>query len=287
MEKQYEGNKPKIGLALGAGGARGMCHLGVLKAFEEYKLDFHCISGSSMGAMMGGLYAAGVHCDEMQSMSKFATQGFVMDFNAGFNQRPGLFRLRRVTKLLTKLLGDKKIEECGIKFCATGVDVESGELVVFDKGVLKDIIRASIAIPAVFTPWEIEGRVYMDGGVLCRLPIGSLREMGADIVIAVDALGCVRQTSAPKSIFGMIQRYYDISDWELNRNKVIDADVLITPDLGDKSQFVFKDNETTAEAGYRSAIKAMPQIFNAINARGGNINGDTYAEACKKAESLS
>ncbi len=276
-------NELRIGLALGAGGARGMCHIGIMRAFEETGIRFYCIAGSSMGAMGGGLFAAGLSTSEMSRISRIATQGFVMDFNAGFNQRPGLFRARRVNKLLTDILGDKRIEDCEIKFSATAVDVESGELVILDKGILRDAIRASIAIPAVFTPWEIDGRIYMDGGVLCRLPIGTVREMGADIVIAADALGSVRRSKAPKNIFGMVQRYYDITDWELNKDKVIDADILITPDLGDKSQFVFKDNDKAVDIGYYTTVMAMPQILDVIKAAGGKVTEEEYLKACSSA----
>lgn len=256
--------KKKVGLVLGAGGARGICHLGVLKALNENDIEIHCAAGSSMGALAAGLFAAGLSMETMERLTDVAKQTFIMDLNMDLRQREGLFKARRVVKLLQELLGDLRIEDCPVKFCATGVDVESGELYIFREGVLRDAIRASMAIPAVFVPWEVNGRMYMDGGVLCRMPIQCAREMGADAVIAVDALGPVRQVSVPSGVFGMLQRYYDITDWEITKNKINGADVLITPDMGDKSQFVFKNNEEAVEAGYKATMEAMPDILKAI-----------------------
>lgn len=254
----------KIGLVLGAGGARGMCHLGVLKALQERGIEVYCVAGSSMGAVAAGLFAAGISLDEMERLTSVVRQTFVMDLNINIRRRYGLFQGRRVMKLLCELLGDKRIEDCAIKCCATGIDVESGELFIFNKGILRDAIRASMAIPAVFVPWEINGRTYMDGGVLCRLPVQCARDMGADAIIAVDALGPARQASVPKGVLGMLQRYYEITDWAVAKEQAHDADVLITPDMGDKSMFLFKDNGDAVKAGYDAAVAAMPDILKII-----------------------
>ena len=259
--------KKKVGLVLGAGGARGMCHLGVLRALHENGVKVHCVTGSSMGSLVGGLFAAGVSLEKMDELSAVARQGFIMDLNFDWRQRDGLFRARRVMKMLTEAVGDLLIEDCPIKYRTTGVDVESAELFIFKKGVLRDAIRASMAIPGVFTPWEVNGRTYMDGGGLCRLPVQAARDMGATAVIAVDALGRVRPTAVPSGIFGMVQRYNDIVDWEIAKNRIEtnSADVLITPDMGDKSQFIFKHNEEAVEAGYKATVEAMPEILKVVN----------------------
>lgn len=254
--------KVKIGLALGAGGARGICHLGVLKALKENGIEIYCVSGSSMGAVVGGFFAAGVTLEKMEKISRLARQRLMTDFNIDLRRGgpAGLFGAKRVMKLFTGILSELRIEECPIKYRATGVDIENGELVIFDKGVLKDIMRASMSIPAAFTPWEIEGRYYMDGGVLCRIPVESARDMGADVVIAVDALGPIRTMPPPKGLLGIIERFQDIANWQLSKDKVNTADILITPDMGDKSQFMFKDNDKAVEAGYKAAMEAMPEI---------------------------
>jgi len=241
-----------------------MCHLGVLKALKENNIEVYCVAGSSMGAMAGGLFAAGILLEDIEEIALSVKQSFIMDLNVDIRHRQGLFSIRRVTKLLENTLGDLLIEECPIKYCATAVDVETGELTVFHKGVLRDAIRASIAIPALFVPWQIDGRTYIDGGVLCRLPIESAREMGADAVIAVDALGPIRTSPIPKNVVGMLQRYYNITDWEIIKNKLNTADLVITPEMNDKSEFVFKGNDEAIEAGYKAAIDAMPKIIELV-----------------------
>ena len=242
-----------------------MCHLGALRALRENNIEIHCVSGSSMGAMAGGLFAAGVSLEKMEELAGLVNQIFVMDLNNKIRERNGLFRARRIMKVLTETIGDLRIEDCPIKYCATGVDVESGELFIFKEGILRDAMRASMAIPAVFTPWEVGGRTYMDGGVLCRLPVQCARDMGADVIIAVDALGPIRQSPVPQKMFGMLMRYFEISDWAITKEKTGIADILITPDMGDKSIFVFKNNEAAAEAGYRATTEVMPQILKIIN----------------------
>ena len=250
----------KVGLALGAGGARGMCHLGVLKALKEKNVEVYCVAGSSMGAIAGGLFAAGVPYEKIDKMAHSVTQRLIGDLHLLPKTRSGLFRGRRVMKAFNGLVGDLKIEDCPVKYCATAVDIESGKLKILDGGLLKDAMRASSSIPGVFIPWKIDGRKYIDGGILCRVPIQQVRDMGADVVIGVDALGPVRKKFAQQGVVAMLERFFDITNWELSKDK-LDADLLITPDMGHKSGFKFKDHDAAIEAGYKAAKRAMPKIL--------------------------
>jgi NTE family protein len=255
--------KRKIGLALGAGGARGFCHVGALRALEENGIIPDIVTGSSMGAVIGGAYAAGLSVETLQVLSHIATNRLVRDFRIE-RRWLGLFAGARVQKLLVRQLGDKRIEDCSIPFACTAVDLETGELKIFREGVLYQAIRASMSIPVVFQPFEVDGRTYIDGGVLCRVPITEAREMGADIVIAVDAQGPVKPAPIPHNLLNMIERFWMIADWGLSKEAVKAADVLLAPELPDKSVMDFKNNGPTIEAGYKCLIDNMDAIKAAI-----------------------
>ena len=253
----------KIGLALGSGGARGFCHIGVLQAFEEHNIPIHCIAGCSHGALVGGCYAAGVSVEKMKEVSAKSTVKAIMDLNISFKNN-GFLKGAKAMNIVKKLIGDKTIEECDIPFRATACNVNTGELVVFDSGKVIDAMRASMSIPILFHAVEKnKDTVYVDGGVLERIPIAATKSMGADIVIAVDALGSpdidfVRNRGFVK----MFERIYRLMDWEGNKYKIKEADLVITPDQGDRSILDFNDKNTESiRYGYEAAIEAMPRIL--------------------------
>lgn len=253
----------KIGLALGSGGARGFCHIGVLQAFEEHNIPIHCIAGCSHGALVGGCYAAGVSVEKMKEVSAKSTVKAIMDLNISFKNN-GFFKGVKAMNIVKKLIGDKTIEECDIPFRATACNVNTGELAVFDSGKVIDAMRASMSIPILFHAVEKnKDTVYVDGGVLERIPIAATKSMGADIVIAVDALGSpdidfVRNRGFVK----MFERIYRLMDWEGNKYKIKEADLVITPDQGDRSILDFNDKNTESiRYGYEAAIEAMPRIL--------------------------
>ena len=253
----------KIGLALGSGGARGFCHIGVLQAFEEHNIPIHCIAGCSHGALVGGCYAAGVSVEKMKEVSAKSTVKAIMDLNISFKNN-GFLKGAKAMNIVKKLIGDKTIEECDIPFRATACNVNTGELVVFDSGKVIDAMRASMSIPILFHAVEKnKDTVYVDGGVLERIPIAATKSMGADIVIAVDALGSpdidfVRNRGFVK----MFERIYRLMDWEGNKYKIKEADLVITPDQGDRSILDFNDKNTESiRYGYEAAIEAVPRIL--------------------------
>ena len=257
----------KVGLALGSGGARGFCHIGVLQAFEENNIPIHCIAGCSHGALVGGCYAAGVSVEKMKEVSAKSTVNAIMDFNISFKNN-GFIKGAKAIKIVRKLVGEKKIEECDIPFRATATNVNTGELVVFDSGSLLDAMRASMSIPILFHALEKnKGTVLVDGGVLERIPINAARSMGADVVIAVDAIGYPENDfERNRGFVKMFERIYRLMDWEGNKDKIKLADLVITPDQGDRSIIDFnKDNLLSVKYGYDEAIKMMPQILELIS----------------------
>lgn len=254
--------KRKVGLALGSGGARGFCHLGILEVLTQNNIPIDLVSGCSMGALIGACFCAGVSVDKMVEMAPRISQLSIMDVNISA-RRHGLLKGERAMRIVKKLIGDMTFEDCGIPFVATATEARRGRLVQFTQGRLIDAVRASISIPIAFHAVEAEEDYLVDGGVLERIPIPELKEMGADVIIAVDALGPPAEEfdfTEGNGFMNMIERTYLLLDWEGSKHKMEGADLLITPEQGQRSPFLFKDNEYSIEQGRQAALKALPEI---------------------------
>ncbi len=177
--------KKDVALVLSSGGARGFAHAGVIRALERHGFTITSVAGSSMGSLIGGLYATG----ELQKLLDYVEELDVLDVLklTDFTvSSKGLVKGDKVIKKLKELIPDRNIEELEIPYCAIATDIESGEEKVFDSGKLYDAIRASISIPTVFQPAEIDGHYYVDGGVLNPIPINRVKRKRRDIVVAVN-----------------------------------------------------------------------------------------------------
>lgn len=174
-----------IGLALGGGSAKGCAHVGVIKALEEHQIPIHIVAGTSIGSLIGGVYASGNLHKLTELASDINWQLIVKHLDLAF-PRQGLMSGKRVERFLQELIEVEKIEELQIPYCAVAADIASASEVQFRSGKVVDAIRASISLPAIFTPIPHEGQLLADGGLVNPLPINALRDMGADIVIAVD-----------------------------------------------------------------------------------------------------
>ena len=176
---------PRIGLALSGGGVRGLAHLGVLQVLEEAEIPVDMIAGTSMGGIVAGLYAAGVPIQELIAFSK---RTGVMDVAAPDRRWRGLFGHGKMADLLADLLGreDVTLEELNIPVAVVSADVETGDLVILDKGPLIPALMATSAVPIVFSPVRHQGRWLVDGGVLNNFPVDVVRRMGADRVLGVN-----------------------------------------------------------------------------------------------------
>jgi len=177
-------NQP-VGLALGSGAARGLAHIGVLKYLEENSIDVGWIAGSSIGALVGAAYAAGISSHEMTQIIEHLDWKFmVKHFSPTFATR-GMVSGHSLTSFFHSLFGDVKIEDLKIPFRTIATDIHTGERVVISKGSLVDAVRASISIPVVFQPINIAQHALVDGGLVDPVPVEIVRQMGATIVIAV------------------------------------------------------------------------------------------------------
>ncbi len=245
----------KLGLALGAGGSRGVTHIGVLKALEEEGIRPDYIAGCSMGSVVGACYANGMTVERMLSTVLKLKTVHLMDFAVFPEPRPGFFKGDKMLNLLLKNLGDVTFDELKIPFRCVATDVCSGKTILLSEGKVVPCVRASSSIPILFKPYEMDGKMLVDGGVLCRVPAQQVRDMGADVVIAVDALAnSYESVTEVKGIIAMILRLYDIMDSnnvdmirELNPNAY---DLWIAPEIKGMNQYSTKDVERAYEEGY-------------------------------------
>ncbi|MCD6136543.1 patatin-like phospholipase family protein [Candidatus Bipolaricaulota bacterium] len=188
----------KIGLALASGGARGSAHAGVLKVLAAEGISISAVTGSSIGAMVGGVYAAGVPIERIeQEWLNTNLPKVVRSFLPTF-PRAGLSSGGELRKYLHELLGDAQIEELQIPFAAMGCDIDTGEAVILDHGSLVDAIRASASIPGLFHPVRWEGHLLVDGGLVEPLPVRLCRNFDVDIVIGVDIVPAPYPTTADR-----------------------------------------------------------------------------------------
>ena len=181
----------RIGIALGGGAAKGFAHIGVLNALAQAGIEFDIIAGTSIGALVGAAYAAG----RLKTLEEASIKIKLTDIPLLLGPtwpKQGLFSGRKILKLLNEIIDVKNIEDLRKRFAAVCVDLRNEEIVTFTSGNLHQAIRASIAIPAVFTPVIFEGRFLVDGGVLEPVPVQAAHSLGADFIVAVDLLGSSR-----------------------------------------------------------------------------------------------
>lgn len=254
----------KLGLALGAGGARGVAHVGFLQALDENGIKPDFISGSSMGSVVGACYAIGMKPNEMmRHVLKLHTRDLI-DFSPTAFKAGSILKSKKLSQTLGFYLRGKQFEDLKIPFSCTGVDVLSGKEVLFTKGDLRPAVVASSSIPLIFQPVEVDEMLVCDGGVLCRVPIKHAKAMGADVVIGLDVLGPLSELEELKSVPKYFLRLIDIYDTKITSTEVEQQkpDLYLCPDLGDMSQYKI-DTEKFLFAykqGYKIAMDNMDTI---------------------------
>ena len=253
----------KFGLALGSSGSRGCSYIGVLKALEEEKLKPSYISGSSMGSVVGACYALGMPIEKMIEEINSLKFSQLIDISLVPVMNAALLRSKKLIKKLNEYFENKKFNQTKIPFSAVATDLVTGNVVVLqDEDDLSEGVAASSSMPSIFKPIEKDGKILVDGGIKCRLPIQEVRDLGAKIVIAVDALGSTRVQDKKFNIATVLMRSIDIMDGEITKYRCeeLKPDLLLKPDLGDLSQYKFKDFDFAIEQGYKCAMENMDKI---------------------------
>jgi NTE family protein len=258
--------RAKIGLALGAGAARGLAHIGVLEVMEEHNIPIDIIAGSSMGAVIGCMFANGTSAKMIHGL---AAQICGIDYRKLFDitlPHTGLIRGQRIDTVIRTLIGDRSFDQLKIPFAAVSACLEDGTARVFDTGKVANAVRASISIPGVFEPVKIDGKTYVDGGVLDRVPAGVARSMGADIVIAVDVGYRGEPRATPVSIIDVMISSFELQEWESMRNRLVDADITIVPDTRTMNPAMFNQVEECVEKGRTAALAVIDNVKAIVSA---------------------
>ncbi|MFW5982157.1 MAG: patatin-like phospholipase family protein [Halanaerobiaceae bacterium] len=250
------GKNLKIGLALGSGAARGMAHIPILEVLEDEGIRIDMIAGTSIGSLIGGVYAAGVPVKYIKELAKELNWDHITDVTF---PRKGLIKGEKLLSFLELVTQGKKIEDLKIPFCAIACDIEKGEHVVLDKGSLARAIRASTSIPGIYVPFRHQNRILVDGAVLDPIPISTLKEMGADIVIAVD-VSIKNLHYEAENIFHILFNTFDIIQNQLEKYKTFEADVVIKPDLINCNSFDLDSHEECFFAGREAIYQALARI---------------------------
>jgi NTE family protein len=268
MDKQPgHSTRPRIGLALSGGAARGIAHVGVLRALEENKIPVDVIAGSSAGALIGGAYASGLSIEQLEGMAR--------DFRWRHTSRFAFSRLgvqsnAPMEKFLRAHLPVTRFEDLKLPFAAIVMDLRQGTPIVFrDQGDLPFAIRASACIPALYKPIrEPSGRWLVDGGLVANLPIGYARDLGADIVIAVDVnFDGIRFFGDPRTALGVLAYVFIAVERIVSNQERADADVLIIPKVGHIRWDQTRRADELVKAGYEAAIESMSEIKAIIEQR--------------------
>lgn len=247
--------RKKLGFALGAGGSRGVAHIGFLQAMDEAGIRPDFITGCSMGAVVGACYAAGVSPKAMKDVALKLKFGDVAAFTAAPFHRGGLLKPTKARKLLVKMMGEKDFDALDIPFACVATDLVAGRTVSFQEGNVADAVMASSSIPGVFTPASFgEYKMLVDGGILERVPTKELKKMGAETIVAVDVLGNLSLEKQPSGhLMNTVLRVIDIMDTHRTHGKRESrnyVDLWLEPSLGDMDQYKVKNLAFAYEKGY-------------------------------------
>ncbi|MFW6305942.1 MAG: patatin-like phospholipase family protein [Bacillota bacterium] len=258
-----ERGRGKIGLALGSGAARGLAHIPVIETLENNGIRIDMIAGTSIGSLIGGVYATGVPIKYIKEIAKELNWDQITDITF---PRKGLIKGDKLLAFLEVITQNKNIEDLKIPFRAIACDIENNRHITLNEGSVAKAIRASISIPGIYVPFFHQGKLLIDGGVLDPVPVSTLRKMGADIVIAVD-VGVKNAHYKANNIFDILFSTFDIIQQEIDKYRSLDADIIIRPDLGDYNSFDLESYEKCFSAGYDAVNSVMPKIKDIIKER--------------------
>ena len=290
-------HRPKIGLALSGGGAKGVAHIGVLMALEEMGVPIDYVAGTSMGSIIGGLYASGYTPEQIYKLVK------EVDWNNSFLPAPDRRLLRldqkeqyekyqlelgitdkgldiprgvaadyKVITMLTRLclhVADiNDFDQLPIPFRAVATDIVNGDKVVLGKGNLAVAMRASMSIPSVFPPFELDGRLLVDGGVVENLPVRTVRDMGADIVIAVDIGAPLKKREQLKDLLDIMDQTVSLQIVRSTQFQRRLADFVVTPKVQEFGMFDFEEADDLVRLGREAMAASQDQLAALLNTKG-------------------
>lgn len=254
---------PKIGLALGGGAARGFAHIGVLQVLEEQGIKPDLVVGTSAGSLVATLYAAGKSPAELARLAETMDESAITDW-----MFPGraLMRGEALARYVRQQTGGLAIEQMKLPLGILATDLASGEPALFRRGDPGAAVRASSAVPAVFEPVRINGHEYVDGGLVAPVPVRFARQMGADVVIAVD-ISAATEGNPTGDAMKMLLQTFAIMSRSINRYELADADVVVRPKLVGIGSGDFSSRRLSVLAGREATWSVLSQLKDRIAAK--------------------
>jgi NTE family protein len=247
---------PRIGLALGGGAARGFAHIGVIQALEDSGLRPDLVVGTSAGSLVAALYASGKTAAELVQLADAMDESSITDW--AFPGR-GLIRGEALARFVRQHTAGKSIEQMVLPLGIVATDLDSGAPILFQRGDPGVAVRASSAVPAVFQPVRIGTREYVDGGLVSPVPVRFARQMGADLVIAVD-ISAAPEGNATGDAMRMLLQTFAIMGRSINGFELRDADVVLRPRLPGVSGADFAARKRVIQAGREAALAALADL---------------------------
>jgi NTE family protein len=253
---------PKIGLALGGGAARGFAHVGVIQVLEEAGIKPDLVVGTSAGSLVAALYASGKTGAQLQVISENMEEAALTDWTLPFISR-GMLRGEALARYVSGQVGGRKIESFPLPLGIVATDLHNGKGVLFQTGDTATAVRASSSVPGVFQPVKIGTREYVDGGLVSPVPVRYARQMGAEVVIAVD-ISATPESNPALSTMDIMLQTFAIMSLSINSFELREADVAVRPALAGVSSADFASKRKSIEAGRAAMLAALPLLRTAI-----------------------
>ncbi|MCV2357540.1 MULTISPECIES: patatin-like phospholipase family protein [Roseateles] len=254
---------PRVGLALGGGAARGFAHIGVIQVLEEQGIKVDLVAGTSAGSLVAALYASGLSGREMAVLAEGMDEGSITDW--AFPTR-GLIRGEALARYVREKTGAKQIEQMKLPLGIVATDLADGSGILFQRGDTGAAVRASSSVPAVFQPVKIGSREYVDGGLVAPVPVRYARQMGAELVIAVD-ISSPPEAKPGSDAIRMLLQTFSIMGRSINNFELREADVVLRPKLDGFGSADFTVRKQSVQAGREAALAMLPQIRAKIAAK--------------------
>ena len=256
----------RIGLALGGGAARGFAHIGVIKALESQGIFSDIVVGTSAGSVVGAMYAAGNNGFALQKMALEMDEATISDWSLPlFSKSSGVLKGDALQAYVNRMVGQVPIEKLKKPFGAVATDLSTGKAVLFQRGNTGAAVRASSSVPAVFQPVTIGGRQYVDGGLVAPVPVQFARDMGADLVIAVN-ISQQPEGQNGNSTIDILLQTVTIMGQSINQYELKRADVVVRPELPGMKGSDFAGRNLAILAGERAAMAVIPELKQKIKA---------------------
>ena len=249
---------PTLGLALGGGAARGFAHIGVLQVLEEEGIKPTLVVGTSAGSVVAAFYASGKTASQLQWLADTMDESQFTDWANPFTGR-GMLRGEALGKYVNSQLNGIKIEDMKMPLGIVATDLRTGDGILFRRGDVATAVRASSAVPSVFEPVRIGGKDYVDGGLVSPVPVRYAKQMGADIVLAID-ISSRPEDAKTSDLLKVLLQTFSIMGKSISQLELAQADLVVRPALPDVGSAEFSARKKSIEAGRAAMKQALPQL---------------------------